>query len=530
MLRRIPTGISFRVGPLLAPLLAGRNILSSFSGVSSPAFRLLAWFLGIFLGPGVLPAAELASGTRWATPYFIVEGSAPGPTILLTGGLHGDEPAGARAAEQIRHWSILRGRLVVLPRANQPGLKAGIRHLPELPREQADLNRNFPRTGEKNEASSLIGGEIWRLAQEFKPDWVIDLHEGYHFHQIHSKSVGSTILASRPGDQRSRPVVTRMLAAVNATIEDPRKQFVPLRGTANGSLARAAAERLGANSLILETTTREQPLSLRTRQHRLMVRTLFQDIGMLGEGASTMTRPREELGLRVALYDAGGVGGSGPRNVLEVMKKIPRSLTWRVGPSDIREGALAHFDVVIFPGGSGSKQAAALGIEGRNQVRTFVEQGGGFVGICAGAYLAAANYEWSLKICDYKTFCEARDIPGIGRRSMWYRGPSSTVRMELTSAGRQILGDRAGTFPVRYHNGPIVSPAGFDGIPDYQVLASFRSEVTHYEPQTGTMVNTPAIITGSFGQGRVLSISPHPESSRDLHSMVARGIQWVCGK
>ena len=80
----------------------------------------------------------------------------------------------------------------------------------------------------------------------------------------------------------------------------------------------------------------------------------------------------------------------------------------------------------------------------------------------------------------------------------------------------------------RQHNR--FSPAGFDGIPDYRVLAWFRSEVVRYEPQTGTMVNTPAIITGSFGQGRVLSISPHPESSRDLHSMVARGIQWVCGK
>ncbi len=495
-----------------------------------PAFRLIASILAVFLAPGLLPAAELAAGTKWATPYYIVESANPGPTVLLTGGLHGNEPAGAQAAEQIRHWPILRGRLVVLPRANQPGLRAGTRHLPELPREKADLNRNFPRTDAENEASSLIGREIWRLAQEFKPDWVIDLHEGYHFHQIQSKSVGSTILASRPGDQRTRPVVTRMLAAANATIADPRKHFVPLRGTANGSLTRAAAERLGANSLILETTTREQPLSLRTRQHRVMVRTFFQHLGMLGPDAPTMTLPRgKDPALRVALYDSGGVGGSGPRNVQEVMKTIPRSLTWRVGPSDIREGVLAHFEVVIFPGGSGSKQAAALGIEGRDQVRAFIEGGGGFVGICAGAYLAAANYKWSLKIGDYKTFCEAREIPGIGRKSMWYRGPSSTVEMELTNEGRQILGDRVGPFPVRYHNGPIVSPANLSNLPDYQVLAWFRSEVAHYEPQKGTMVNTPAIITGAFGKGRVLSISPHPESTKDLRSMVARGIQWVSG-
>jgi putative intracellular protease/amidase len=209
------------------------------------------------------------------------------------------------------------------------------------------------------------------------------------------------------------------------------------------------------------------------------------------------------------------------------MKTIPRSLSWRIGPSDIIEGALSHFDVVIFPGGSGSKQAAALGIEGRKQVRRFVENGGGFVGICAGAYLAAANYSWSLRICDYKTFCEVRNIPGAGRKSMWYRGPSATVTIELTPDGQEILGHAGEPFKVRYQNGPIVSPAGMDELPDYQVLAWFRSEVSRYETQKGTMVNTPAIIGGKFGKGRVLSISPHPESSQDLGLLVARAIQWA---
>ncbi|MED5417782.1 MAG: succinylglutamate desuccinylase/aspartoacylase family protein, partial [Verrucomicrobiota bacterium] len=235
--------------------------------LSVALFLLLSGNAGGEPGSGIL-----AAGTKWETPYHVIEGSQPGPTVLITGGLHGNEPAGARAAEQIRHWPILRGRLVVLPRANQPGLRAGTRHLPKLAKEEADLTRNFPRTGADDETRSVIGQALWTLARKLKPDWVVDLHEGYHFHQIQSKSVGSTILASRPGDQRSRPVVTRMLAAVNATIADPGKHFVPLRGTANGSLTRAAAERLGSNSLILETTTREQPLSLRTRQHRLMVR------------------------------------------------------------------------------------------------------------------------------------------------------------------------------------------------------------------------------------------------------------------
>ena len=41
------------------------------------------------------------------------------------------------------------------------------------------------------------------------------------------------------------------------------------------------------------------------------------------------------------------------------------------------------------------------------------------------------------------------------------------------------------------------------------------------------MVNTPAIIGGKVGKGRVLSLSPHPESSQDLGLLVARAIQWA---
>ena len=107
--------------------------------LSAALFLLLSGSSG-----GTLVSGTLAEGTKWETPYYVVKGPKPGPTVFLTGGLHGNEPAGALAAEQIRHWAILMGRLVVLPRANQPGLKAETRHLPDLPREHADLNRNFP--------------------------------------------------------------------------------------------------------------------------------------------------------------------------------------------------------------------------------------------------------------------------------------------------------------------------------------------------------------------------------------------------
>ena len=486
---------------------------------------LISFGLSIVVWAGeTISEGRLAKGTKWETFYYQRDSGVEGPVVFITGGVHGNEPAGARAAEQMRHWKIKKGRLIVVPKVNKPGLMADIRYLPGKPKDLRDLNRNFPKSEQEPTAKDMPASALWGLLRASKPDWFIDLHEGYDFHQINSDSVGSSIIDVK--GELANAIVPKMLEVVNATITDKRKKLVRLRYPVNGSMARAAYERLGAVSMILETTKKDQPISKRTRQHRLMVHTLLMHLGMVNKETAHVFVPPKTEGLKIAVYDAGGVGGSGPRNLDKVFadKKV---ILRRVGAVDIKAGILNQFDLVIFPGGSGSKQAAALEVEGREVVKKFIDQGGGFVGICAGAYLAASNYKWSLGISNHKTFCESIDLPEIGRKSMWYRGASAPVKMELTEEGRKILGNVKGVFDVRYHNGPIMSAMGKGGVGPFRSLATFRSEVSRYKPQEGTMVNTPAIIMGEFGKGRVLCISPHPESSAQLYSLVANGIRWA---
>ena len=68
---------------------------------------------------------------------------------------------------------------------------------------------------------------------------------------------------------------------------------------------------------------------------------------------------------------------------------------------------------------------------------------------------------------------------------------------------------------------------GKDGLGSFQRLATFRSEVSKYKPQQGTMVNSSAIIAGEFGEGRVLCISPHPESDSKLYKLLQNAARWV---
>jgi hypothetical protein len=290
----------------------------------------------------------------------------------------------------------------------------------------------------------------------------------------------------------------------------------------DGSLARAGGEHLKIPSMTLETTSK-QPMAKRIQQHEIMVSALLHHLGMLN-GELPLDVPTKRVSdtadtlIRVALYKGPGTGGAGPPNLLQKLDHAPESSISVVTPNEIRNGVLTNFDVVIFAGGSGSKQAEALGENGREQVRQFVENGGGYVGICAGAYLATSGYSWSLDLVNARTISPK-----------WQRGRGN-VKMELTDQGRSLLGEHPGQFEIHYANGPVVKPAGKDDLPEYRVLGYFRTEMAEHDSPAGVMVNSPAIFAGPYKRGQVVCISPHPEQTTGLEDIVPNAVGWVAPK
>jgi glutamine amidotransferase-like uncharacterized protein len=205
-------------------------------------------------------------------------------------------------------------------------------------------------------------------------------------------------------------------------------------------------------------------------------------------------------------------------NVMAQLGERTNCIARRVCPEDVRAGVLGQFDVAMFTGGSGSGQAKALGEDGRAEVRRFVENGGGYIGICAGAFLACNGFTWGLGIIDAKTLSP-----------LWQRG-TDYVKVELTEQGRVILGQRTDQFDCLYYQGPIVGRAEVAAVPDYDVLAFFRTEVAKNNTPKGIMVNSPAIFSGHFGKGRVLCFSPHPELTNGLEDFVPHAVAWVSAR
>ena len=492
----------------------------------------------VFAACGFTSSAEIrqtefiGKGTAWETKVYFRDTGRPGPTVMMIGGIHGNEPAGAQAAEQIRHWPLAKGRFIAIPRANVAGLGAHTRYQPGVPEAQRDLNRNFP--GERLEAGTRgeLANALWMQVLKHKPDWLFDLHEGYEFHKSHqpkpgkAKSVGSSIIYQRG---ELDPLVNRMLAAANETVTVPDRRFVPLsRGTKRTGLVSAAVRFLKTKGMILETTFQYQRMPIRTRQHRSMMNVALNHIGLIDQDCSDLMAPAKPGDqLFIGLYDGTGSTGRGVSNVVRSLTIQPGFTVSQLGPQDIRGEVLSQFQAVIFSGGSGSKQSATIGKEAAQAVRAYVRGGGGYLGICAGAFLCSAHYSWSLDLVDTHVFTGAREIEGKGRKQMWYRGKGTDQQMQLTAAGKKVFTGIPEHVEVRYQNGPIVSPKKLPNLPDYKVLAHFRSEKVLYPPQEGTMINTPAIVEGRFGKGRVISISPHPEATKGLESMIVHAVRAI---
>lgn len=115
------------------------------------------------------PPAEIA------VPIAVfVNGS--GPTLLMTGGVHGDEYEGPLALSHLVRslpLEAVKGRLIVIPFLNQPALRAAQRR---SPLDALDLNRSFP--GDPSGTPSEVLAH-W-LSSQIVPqvDAVIDMHTG----------------------------------------------------------------------------------------------------------------------------------------------------------------------------------------------------------------------------------------------------------------------------------------------------------------------------------------------------------------
>lgn len=119
--------------------------------------------------------ANLHTSTPVNVPLIIERGIKPGPTVLFTAGIHGDEVNGVEIVRQLIEKGInkpKRGTIICMPVINVFGFINLKREFPD----GRDLNRVFPGSP----SGSLAGRVAYKLTQDVIPhvDMIIDFHTG----------------------------------------------------------------------------------------------------------------------------------------------------------------------------------------------------------------------------------------------------------------------------------------------------------------------------------------------------------------
>lgn len=182
----------------------------------------------------------------------------------------------------------------------------------------------------------------------------------------------------------------------------------------------------------------------------------------------------------------------------------------------VKEGALEKLDVFIIGGGSGTAFNKSLGPEGGAKVEAFVKAGGGAVGSCAGGYSFVRGHNEALR---YIEIANAVCIDTENGR--WARG-----------GGEVLIAPEAEALPplkMHYMNGPLWKITDVPGFGQTVSLARYVTDVKKDGDSGGVMPGTPAILAGTFGDGRYVLFSAHPEFKKKYGNtpMVVDAVRWA---
>lgn len=239
----------------------------------------------------------LLEGTPWQTRAVVTHSGLAGKTLMVLGGVHGNEPGGWMAAEEVATWAPARGSLVVVPRANVQAIPDFVRTRDDL----GDLNRLYPGAEGAALPMARMAAAIVALAGEVAADLLLDMHESWAFYADRSQNgtafLGQTVTT---GVGPLNPSLGKaVIAAVNSQVgsrdmlferdgsnfqRDPTLGTPSSPGAGGGDRGRSSLSLggyiSGLTPLLVEMGQEDQPISRRTELHLLVARAVMAELGM----------------------------------------------------------------------------------------------------------------------------------------------------------------------------------------------------------------------------------------------------------
>ena len=201
---------------------------------------------------------------------------------------------------------------------------------------------------------------------------------------------------------------------------------------------------------------------------------------------------------KVAIYQDRGVWSVGYEHL--TMFFIEHGFDYEaIDARDIRGGYLAanNPDILVMPGGQSWTYLDSLGEAGAIAVRDFVAGGGGYVGICAGAFYAISDRDGGAATGPYGIgLLTGTAYDGTAHRTPPFRSGMMSFDMDLSS------------FPTIMRIVLLGGPSMLYS--DDEADAKQVRVVSRFQ-----QVVQPAMILFEYGDGRVFLSGPHLEVEED---------------
>lgn len=169
--------------------------------------------------------------TDYELHVFKIKGKVPGPTLMIIGGIQGDEPGGYVSADMYADVRLKKGNMIVVPRANFMSIMKEVRLV------NSDMNRRFS----KREAS-IYEDKVVDILRELmaESDFLLNLHEGSGFYDPNyiddmrnPKRYGQCIIADTDNfysekykkELRLKDMAEKVIKEVNVSIDNPKYRF-----------------------------------------------------------------------------------------------------------------------------------------------------------------------------------------------------------------------------------------------------------------------------------------------------------------
>ena len=254
-----------------------------------------------FVAAKVLHEVFLAN-TEHELHVYRVLGKEPGNTMMLIGGIQGDEPGGYLTADLYADITLLKGNLIVVPRANFYSILLNQRN-----GQTGDMNRKFDGGGEPiNNMEEEIVAILKHLTAEsdcllnlhegagyYAPQWVSDAENPMRFGQ---SIIYDTDTYNVPGERRTiylSDLVQKVIDKVNRQIGTPRYHF---KSNNHNTLAEDSPHKEQRKSATyyaltkahipaigVETSKLIESLETKIRLQKLVVNTFMEEFGIILE-------------------------------------------------------------------------------------------------------------------------------------------------------------------------------------------------------------------------------------------------------